>query len=69
MFFVHFPQLESSKKLSEIKSLHDKIRVSTEEARKKEDAYKQLVTTMTEFMTKACYVFNEKKMLISFFGI
>ncbi|XP_030589409.1 coiled-coil domain-containing protein 22 [Archocentrus centrarchus] len=38
--------LESSKKLSEIKSLHGKIRVSTEEAKKKEDAYKQLVTEL-----------------------
>lgn len=38
-----FPQMESSRKLSEIKSLHDKIRVSTEEARKKEEMYKQLV--------------------------
>lgn len=37
------PQLESSRKLSEIKSLHDKIRVSTEEAKKKEEMYKQLV--------------------------
>uniref|UniRef100_A0A4W6E614 Coiled-coil domain-containing protein 22 n=1 Tax=Lates calcarifer TaxID=8187 RepID=A0A4W6E614_LATCA len=35
--------LESSRKLSEIKYLHDKIRVSTEEARKKEEIYKQLV--------------------------
>ncbi|KAK5862994.1 hypothetical protein PBY51_000057 [Eleginops maclovinus] len=38
--------LESSKKLSEIKSLHDKIRVSTEEAKKKEETYKQLVTEL-----------------------
>ncbi|XP_019204888.1 coiled-coil domain-containing protein 22 [Oreochromis niloticus] len=38
--------VESSKKLSEIKSLHEKIRVSTEEAKKKEDAYKQLVTEL-----------------------
>uniref|UniRef100_A0A3Q4GK41 Coiled-coil domain-containing protein 22 n=1 Tax=Neolamprologus brichardi TaxID=32507 RepID=A0A3Q4GK41_NEOBR len=37
---------DSSKKLSEIKSLHEKIRVSTEEAKKKEDAYKQLVTEL-----------------------
>lgn len=42
---AHSPQLESSRKLSEIKSLHDKIRVSTEEAKKKEDVYKQLVWT------------------------
>lgn len=40
---LHFTQLESSRKLSEIKSLHDKIRVSTEEARKKEEIYKRLV--------------------------
>ncbi|XP_077368007.1 coiled-coil domain-containing protein 22 [Festucalex cinctus] len=35
--------MESSKKLSEIKLLHDKMRVSTEEAKKKEELYKQLV--------------------------
>lgn len=44
IIFVYFPQVESSKKLSEIKSLHEKIRVSTDEAKKKEDAYKQLVS-------------------------
>ncbi|XP_029306966.1 LOW QUALITY PROTEIN: coiled-coil domain-containing protein 22 [Cottoperca gobio] len=38
--------LESSKKLSEITSLHDKIRVSTEEAKKKEEIHKQLVTEL-----------------------
>uniref|UniRef100_A0A8D3D1U6 Coiled-coil domain-containing protein 22 n=1 Tax=Scophthalmus maximus TaxID=52904 RepID=A0A8D3D1U6_SCOMX len=38
--------LESSRKLSEIKSLHDKICVSTVDARKKEDIYKQLVTEL-----------------------
>lgn len=38
--------MESSRKLSEIKSLHDKIRLSTEEAKKKEDMYKQLVTEL-----------------------
>ncbi|CAK6974407.1 coiled-coil domain-containing protein 22 isoform X2 [Scomber scombrus] len=38
--------LESSRKLSEIKTLHDKIRVSTEEAKKKEEIYKQLVTEL-----------------------
>lgn len=42
--FVGF-QLESSRKLEEIKTLHEKIRVSTEEAKKKEEMYKQLVTT------------------------
>ncbi|XP_038577532.1 coiled-coil domain-containing protein 22-like isoform X2 [Micropterus salmoides] len=39
-------EMESSRKLSEIKSLHDKIRVSTEEARKKEEMYKQLATEL-----------------------
>ncbi|KAE8293737.1 Coiled-coil domain-containing protein 22 [Larimichthys crocea] len=38
--------LESSRKLSEIKTLHDRIRVSTEEAKKKEEIYKQLVTDL-----------------------
>ncbi|CAN9515974.1 unnamed protein product [Ophioblennius macclurei] len=38
--------LESSRKLSEIKSLHDKIRVSTDESRKKEETYKQLVSEL-----------------------
>lgn len=38
--------LESSRKLSEIKSLHDKIQVSTEEAKKKEETYKQLLTEL-----------------------
>lgn len=38
--------LESSRKLTEIKSLHQKIRVSTEEAKKKEDTYKQLVAEL-----------------------
>ncbi|KAM3618241.1 uncharacterized protein V6R79_017882 [Siganus canaliculatus] len=38
--------LESSRKVSEMKSLHDKIRVSTEEARKKEEMHKQLVTEL-----------------------
>ncbi|XP_077943752.1 coiled-coil domain-containing protein 22 [Gasterosteus aculeatus] len=38
--------LESSRKLSEMKSLHDKIRVSTEEAKRKEEIYKQLVTEL-----------------------
>ncbi len=40
---VLFPQLESSIKLAQIKSLNDKIRVSAEEARRKEEIYKQLV--------------------------
>ncbi|XP_074538406.1 coiled-coil domain-containing protein 22 isoform X2 [Halichoeres trimaculatus] len=38
--------MESSRKLTEIKSLHDKIRVSSEEAKKKEEIYKQLVTEL-----------------------
>ncbi|XP_017294285.1 coiled-coil domain-containing protein 22 [Kryptolebias marmoratus] len=38
--------LESNRKLSEIKSLHEKIRVSTEEAKKKEETHKQLVTEL-----------------------
>lgn len=36
--------MESSRKLSLIKSLNDKIRVSTEESKKKEEIYKQLAT-------------------------
>ncbi|XP_043970314.1 coiled-coil domain-containing protein 22 [Gambusia affinis] len=38
--------LESSTKLSEIKSLHEKIRAATAEAKKKEESYKQLVTEL-----------------------
>ncbi|XP_061829279.2 coiled-coil domain-containing protein 22 isoform X1 [Nerophis lumbriciformis] len=38
--------MESSRKLSEIKVLHDKIRVSTEEAKQKEEIYKQLVSQL-----------------------
>ncbi|KAK6307902.1 coiled-coil domain-containing protein 22 [Coregonus clupeaformis] len=37
-------EMESSRKLSEIKELHDKIRQSAEEAKKKEGLYKQLIT-------------------------
>ncbi|KAJ8257234.1 hypothetical protein GJAV_G00183350 [Gymnothorax javanicus] len=37
-------ELESSRKLSEIKDLHDKIRQSADEARKKEGLYKQLIS-------------------------
>uniref|UniRef100_A0A8C9TNJ1 Coiled-coil domain-containing protein 22 n=1 Tax=Scleropages formosus TaxID=113540 RepID=A0A8C9TNJ1_SCLFO len=36
-------ELESSRKLSEIKDLHDKIRQSAEDAKKKEGLYKQLM--------------------------
>lgn len=39
-------ELESSTKLSEIKSLHEKICVATEEAKRKEETYKQLVTEL-----------------------
>uniref|UniRef100_A0A8C2KV38 Coiled-coil domain-containing protein 22 n=1 Tax=Cyprinus carpio TaxID=7962 RepID=A0A8C2KV38_CYPCA len=42
---------ESSRKLSEIKDLHDKIRQSAEEAKKKESLYKQLVRNLTEYET------------------
>ncbi|MEQ2270270.1 Coiled-coil domain-containing protein 22, partial [Xenotaenia resolanae] len=42
--FCSSKDLESSRKLSEIKSLHEKIQVATEEAKKKEELYKQLVT-------------------------
>ncbi|XP_011619056.1 coiled-coil domain-containing protein 22 isoform X1 [Takifugu rubripes] len=45
--------LESSRKLSEIKSLHEKIRVSTEEAKKKEDMYKQLVAQVDRLPQEA----------------
>uniref|UniRef100_A0A3B5L6H8 Coiled-coil domain-containing protein 22 n=1 Tax=Xiphophorus couchianus TaxID=32473 RepID=A0A3B5L6H8_9TELE len=38
--------LESSTKLSEINSLHDKICAATAEAKKKEESYKQLVTEL-----------------------
>ncbi|XP_033825698.1 coiled-coil domain-containing protein 22 [Periophthalmus magnuspinnatus] len=38
--------MESSGKLSEIRSLHDKITVCTEEAKKKEETYKQLVSEL-----------------------
>uniref|UniRef100_A0A3P8ZM11 Coiled-coil domain-containing protein 22 n=1 Tax=Esox lucius TaxID=8010 RepID=A0A3P8ZM11_ESOLU len=37
-------EIESSRKLSEIKELHIKIRQSAEEAKKKEGLYKQLIT-------------------------
>ncbi|KAG2455924.1 CCD22 protein, partial [Polypterus senegalus] len=37
-------ELESSRKVSEIKGLHEKIRQSADEAKKKEELYKQLVT-------------------------
>ncbi|XP_071756841.1 coiled-coil domain-containing protein 22 isoform X1 [Centroberyx gerrardi] len=38
--------MESSRKLSEIKDLHDKIRQSADEAKKKEGLYKQLITEL-----------------------
>lgn len=48
------PQLESSRKLSEIKSLHDKIRSSTEDMKKKEEIHKQLVM---DDMNRFIYMF------------
>ncbi|XP_028850270.1 coiled-coil domain-containing protein 22 [Denticeps clupeoides] len=44
-------EIESSRMLSEIKNLHDKIRQSADEAKKKEELYKQL-TTEYEHMPK-----------------
>lgn len=43
MSTFHLCQVESSRMLAEIKELHDKIRQSAEEAKKKEALYKQLV--------------------------
>ena len=37
------PQLESSRRLSEIRVLHERSRSAAEEARRKEELYKQLV--------------------------
>lgn len=39
--------MESSRQLSEIKELHEKIRESAENAKKKEALYKQLVRSRT----------------------
>ncbi|KAF4109996.1 coiled-coil domain-containing protein 22 [Onychostoma macrolepis] len=49
---------ESSRKLSEIKDLHDKIRQSAEEAKKKESLYKQLLTeyeTLSKDVSRSAY--------------
>uniref|UniRef100_A0A672KUH3 Coiled-coil domain-containing protein 22 n=1 Tax=Sinocyclocheilus grahami TaxID=75366 RepID=A0A672KUH3_SINGR len=49
---------ESSRKLSEIKDLHDKIRQSAEEAKKKESLYKQLVLnyeTLSKDVSRSTY--------------
>uniref|UniRef100_A0A673G1B9 Coiled-coil domain-containing protein 22 n=1 Tax=Sinocyclocheilus rhinocerous TaxID=307959 RepID=A0A673G1B9_9TELE len=49
---------ESSRKLSEIKDLHDKIRQSAEEAKKKESVYKQLVRnfeTLSKDVSRSTY--------------
>uniref|UniRef100_A0A672KMA0 Coiled-coil domain-containing protein 22 n=1 Tax=Sinocyclocheilus grahami TaxID=75366 RepID=A0A672KMA0_SINGR len=53
-----FPQSESSRKLSEIKDLHDKIRQSAEEAKKKESLYKQLLAeyeTLSKDVSRSTY--------------
>lgn len=36
-------QLESSRRLAEIQELHQSVRAAAEEARRKEEVYKQLV--------------------------
>uniref|UniRef100_A0A671LH50 Coiled-coil domain-containing protein 22 n=1 Tax=Sinocyclocheilus anshuiensis TaxID=1608454 RepID=A0A671LH50_9TELE len=46
---------ESSRKLSEIKDLHDKIRQSAEEAKKKESLYKQLYETLSKDVSRSTY--------------
>uniref|UniRef100_A0A8B9LLT1 Coiled-coil domain-containing protein 22 n=1 Tax=Astyanax mexicanus TaxID=7994 RepID=A0A8B9LLT1_ASTMX len=51
-------EMESSRKLSEIKDLHDKIRQSAEEAKKKEGLYKQLITeyeTLPKDVSRSAY--------------
>ncbi|KAI4884070.1 hypothetical protein NFI96_030664 [Prochilodus magdalenae] len=51
-------EMESSRKLSEIKELHDKIRHSAEEAKKKEGLYKQLITeyeTLPKDVSRSAY--------------
>ncbi|XP_066499910.1 coiled-coil domain-containing protein 22 [Hoplias malabaricus] len=51
-------EMESSRKLSEIKELHDKIRQSAEEAKKKESLYKQLITeyeTLPKDVSRSAY--------------
>ncbi|XP_051524400.1 coiled-coil domain-containing protein 22 isoform X1 [Myxocyprinus asiaticus] len=51
-------EFESSRKLSEIKDLHDKIKQSAEEAKKKESLYKQLLTeydTLSKDVSRSAY--------------
>ncbi|KAM6977943.1 coiled-coil domain-containing protein 22 [Aplochiton taeniatus] len=51
-------EMESSRKLSEIKDLHDKIRSSTEEAKRREGLHKQLVTeleTLPKDVSRSAY--------------
>ena len=40
---IFLSQLESSRRLSEIRTLHERSRSAAEEARRKEELYKQLV--------------------------
>ncbi|XP_027023066.1 coiled-coil domain-containing protein 22 isoform X1 [Tachysurus fulvidraco] len=51
-------EMESSRKLSDIKDLHDKIRQSAEEAKKKESLHKQLITeyeTLPKDVSRSAY--------------
>ncbi|XP_030640289.1 coiled-coil domain-containing protein 22 [Chanos chanos] len=51
-------EMESSRMLSEIKDLHDKIRQSADEAKKKEGLYKQLITeyeTLPKDVSRSAY--------------
>ncbi|KAA0714072.1 Coiled-coil domain-containing protein 22 [Triplophysa tibetana] len=47
-------EFESSRKLTEIKGLHEKIRQSAEEAKKKESLYKQLLTEYETLSKDVC---------------
>ncbi|KAI5613993.1 coiled-coil domain-containing protein 22 [Silurus asotus] len=47
-------EMESSRKLSEIKELHDRIRQCAEEAKKKESLYKQLITEYETLPKDVC---------------
>ena len=55
MSTFHLCQVETSRMLDEIKELHDKIRQSAEEAKKKEALYKQLVRILF-FILKTFYI-------------
>uniref|UniRef100_A0A8C7GL86 Coiled-coil domain-containing protein 22 n=1 Tax=Oncorhynchus kisutch TaxID=8019 RepID=A0A8C7GL86_ONCKI len=48
-------EIESSRKLSEIKELHEKISQSAEEAKKKEGLYKQLVLKLIKYISRSAY--------------